>query len=162
METPSPMKSVKHWLAAAILLAAVACGTTRQAPRQQPVTAVRQVTLADSIWVFSQTHPDGFTISISTWEMPSEGISVAYSTTQDSHDREGLERVIDHARSHEGYVGGWLDSEDGCYYFDSVRIFPEDSLAQACQFGRENGQIAIYILSSGTEIRLKDYHLNLN
>ena len=119
-------------------------------------TTVTTVTLADSLWTFSQTHPDGFTLNISTWEMPTEGIAVAYSATQDRHDRDDLEFVVSHARSHGGHVGGWLDTETGRYYFDSVRVFPEDSIAQASQFGRENAQIAIYILSSGKEIRLED------
>lgn len=43
--------------------------------------------------------------------------------------------------------GGWLDTDNGSYYFDSVRIFPEDSLEYAIQFGRENGQIAVFVLS---------------
>lgn len=38
---------------------------------------------------------------------------------------------------------------------DSSRIFPEDSLAAAKKFGLENGQIAIFIISEGKEIRLK-------
>ena len=111
--------------------------------------------LADDIWTFSQTHPDGFTMRVSTWEEPAEGIAVAYSATQDMHDRSDLDYVICHAQSHGGYVGGWLDKKTGRYYFDSVRIFPEDSLEEAKQFGQENGQISIYILSKGKEIRLK-------
>ena len=82
------------------------------------------------------------------------GIAVAYETTQSSHDRTGLDRVITHARSHEGYVGGWYNSADSLYYFDSVRLFPEDSLSAAIDFGKANHQDAIYKLSSGEEIRL--------
>ena len=141
------------WL---FVLALVACGPTRQTTSPMWTTTVTTVTLADSLWTFSQTHPDGFTLNISTWEMPTEGIAVAYSDTQDRHDRADLEYVVSHARSHGSYIGGWLDTETGYYYFDSVRLFPEDSIAQASQFGRENAQIAIYILSSGKEIRLKD------
>jgi hypothetical protein len=141
------------WL---LLLALVACGPTRYATQPTWTTTVTTVTMADSLWTFSQTHPDGFTLNINTWEVPTEGIAVAYSDTQDRHDRADLEYVVSHARSHGGYVGGWLDTETGRYYFDSVRVFPEDSLSQASQFGRENAQIAIYILSSGKEIRLED------
>ena len=147
------LKQTCFWLS---LLSLVACGTTRQATQPMWTTTVTTVTLADSLWTFSQTHPDGFTLNISTWEMPTEGIAVAYSATQDRHDRDDLEFVVSHARSHGGHVGGWLDTETGRYYFDSVRVFPEDSIAQASQFGRENAQIAIYILSSGKEIRLED------
>ncbi|MBP5759743.1 MAG: hypothetical protein J6W45_10110 [Bacteroidales bacterium] len=150
---PKKLKQTCLWL---FLLALVACGTTRQAAQPMWTTTVTTVTLADSLWTFSKTHPDGFTLNISTWEMPTEGIAVAYSATQDRHDRDGLEFVVSHARTHGGYIGGWLDTETGRYYFDSVRVFPEDSLTQASQFGRENAQIAIYILSSDKEIRLED------
>ena len=150
------IKSIKRTSIWIVLLALVACGTTRQTAQPMWTTTVTTVTLADSLWTFSQTHPDGFTLDINTWEMPTEGIAVAYSATQDRHDRDDLEFVVSHARSHGGYVGGWLDTETGRYYFDSVRLFPEDSIVQASQFGRENAQIAIYILSSGKEIRLED------
>lgn len=150
------IKSIKRTSIWIVLLALVACGTTRQTAQPMWTTTVTTVTLADSLWTFSQTHPDGFTLDINTWEMPTEGIAVAYSATQDRHDRDDLEFVVSHARSHGGYVGGWLDTETGRYYFDSVRVFPEDSIAQASQFGRENAQIAIYILSTGEEIRLEN------
>ena len=139
-----------------IFLALVACGPTRHTTLPLSTPTATEVTLADSLWTFSQMHPDGFTLNINTWEIPTKGIVVAYAATQDRHDRTDLDFVINHAQSHEGYVGGWLDTETGRYYFDSVRIFPEDSIRQATQFGRENAQIAIYILSSGKEIRLND------
>ena len=56
---------------------------------------------------------------------------------------------------HNGFVGGWFDTADSLFYFDSSRIFPEDSLAAAKKFGIENGQIAIFIISEGREIRLR-------
>lgn len=50
--------------------------------------------------------------------------------------------------------GGWLDTSNSLYYFDSSRFFPEDSLDAAIRFGIENGQIAVFVLSQGSEIRL--------
>ena len=147
---------IKHSFFWLLLFVLAACGPTRHATRPTSTTTVTTVTLADSIWTFSQTHPDGFTLSISTWEEPSEGISVAYAATQDRHDRADLDYVVSHAQSHGGYVGGWLDTVTGRFYFDSVRIFPEDSLTQAIQFGIENEQIGIFILSKGKEIRLEN------
>ena len=85
---------------------------------------------------------------------PTEGISVSYIQTQDAHSREQLTEVVRHALSHEGYVGGWLCTDDSLYYFDSDRLFPEDSIEAAKRFGLENGQQAIYVLSTDTEIRL--------
>ena len=136
-------------LLALTFLVILSCGTVRHASRQ-----MADVSLADSIWTFSQTHPDGFTLHLATWTEPSAGLSVAYEATQKRHDKEGLDFVIGHAQSHEGYVGGWLDSADSLYYFDSVRIFPEDSLSAAIAFGKKNHQIAIFRLSTGEEIRL--------
>lgn len=131
----------------------LSCGTARHTTSSGQTA---YATLADSIWTFSQTHPDGFTLHLATWTEPSTGLSVAYEATQNRHDKEGLDFVIGHAQSHNGYVGGWLDSADSLYYFDSVRVFPEDSLSAAIVFGKENHQIAIYRLSTGEEIRLPD------
>lgn len=108
--------------------------------------------LADRVWAFSQAHPDGFTIDVRTMTEPTEGIAVSYAATQNSHSRDSLERVIDHALHHDGYAGGWYNPENGLYYFDSTRLFPEDRLEDALRFGRENGQHSVYILSTGTEV----------
>jgi len=110
--------------------------------------------IADQVWAFSLSHPDGYTLDIRTMTEPTEGIAVSYAETQDSHSREQLPKVVEHALSHDGYIGGWLSTSDSLYYFDSTRLFPEDSLDAAIQFGKDNGQYAIYILSSGTEIVL--------
>ena len=110
--------------------------------------------VADSVWVYSIQHPDGFTMNLATMTEPSEGVVVAYAATQGCHSRKQLGRVVRHAIRHDGYVGGWLDTSDSLYYFDSSRLFPEDSLAAAIRFGIENGQIAIFILSEGREVRL--------
>lgn len=148
---------IKHTFLWLMLLALVACGPGRHTTSPIWTTTVSTTTLADSVWVFSQTYPDGFTLSINTWEQPKEGITVAYSATQDRHDRADLDFVVSHARAHDGYIGGWLDTATGRFYYDSVRLFPEDALEEAVKFGRENGQIAIFILSSSTEIRLEEY-----
>ena len=110
--------------------------------------------VADSVWAYSVRYPDGFTMNLSTMTEPSEGVVVAYAATQGCHSRKQLGRVVRHAIRHDGYVGGWLDTSDSLYYFDSSRLFPEDSIAAAIRFGIENGQIAIFILSEGREVRL--------
>ena len=111
--------------------------------------------LANQVWHYSQSHPDGFTIDLGTMSVPTEGIVVAYEETQGCHSREKLNDVIRHAMSHDRVVGGWLDTSDSLYYYDSSRIFPEDSLEAAKKFGLENGQIAVFLLSKGKEIRLE-------
>ena len=111
-------------------------------------------TIADKVWAFSQAHPDGFTIDIRTMTEPTEGIAVSYAATKNSHSRDQLDKVVSHALQHEGYVGGWLNSEDGLYYFDSTKLFPENDLKGAVQFGKENGQYSVFILSTYTDIPL--------
>lgn len=108
--------------------------------------------VADKVWAFSQTHPEGFTLNIRTMTEPTEGIAVSYAETQDCHSRNQLEKVVRHALHHEGFVGGWLNTENGQYYFDSSRLFPENSLKDAILFGKENGQHSAYIISNHTDI----------
>lgn len=119
------------------------------------VTATHVENMANQVWTYSMTHPDGFTLDLRSLTEPTEGIAVAYAATQGCHSREALDYVVTHAMKHNGFVGGWLDTSDSLYYFDSTRIFPEDSLAAAKKFGIENGQIAIFIISEGKEIRLR-------
>ena len=92
-------------------------------------------TQSDKIWTYSQSHPDGFTLDVRTMTEPTEGIAVSYYATQGCHSRKNLNRVVRHAIRHDGYVGGWLDTADSLYYFDSTRLFPEDSLEDAIKFG---------------------------
>lgn len=108
--------------------------------------------IVDSVWVFSQTHPDGFTLNILTMTEPTEGIVVSFAATQGSHSREQLDAVVEHALEHDGYIGGWLNTVDSLYYFDSNRLFPEDSLEAALRFAKENEQQAVFILSTMTDI----------
>ena len=108
--------------------------------------------IAGKVWAFSQTHPDGFTIDVRTMTEPKEGIAVSYADTQNSHSRNQLDKVVAHALQHDGYVGGWLNSQDGLYYFDSTRLFPENNLKGALQFGKDNGQQSVFILSTFTDI----------
>jgi hypothetical protein len=119
------------------------------------VTTARVEAAANQVWAYSLSHPDGFTIDLRTMTEPTEGIAVAYAATQGCHSRDRLDYVITHAMRHYGYVGGWLDITDSLYYFDSSRIFPEDSIDAAKRFGLENGQMAIFIISEGREIRIK-------
>lgn len=147
-------KTIKIWgiLLLLILYNATvlsACSHNDNTTEQREVTSI-----SDKVWDFSQTHPDGFTLDIRSMSEPTEGIAVSYLETQNSHSRYQLDKVIRHALSHDGYVGGWLNTENGLYYFDSAKLFPETSLKDAIQFGKENGQYSLFILSSSTDIPL--------
>ena len=105
--------------------------------------------LIEAIQAIAEQNPLGFTVDLTTLKKVTKGISVAYIETQDSFGQDGLKRVLQHALGHEKKIGGWLNEEDGNFYFDSIRIFTD--LEKAKRFGRENKQIAIFDL---THLRL--------
>jgi len=150
------MKYDKGIRLASLLLLALCCQVAfSSCSKQETVVQRSDVTsIADKVWAFSQTHPEGFTLNIRTMTEPTEGIAVSYAATQNSHSRHQLDNVVNHSLSHDGYVGGWYSSDEGLYYFDSSRLFVEDSLSAAIQFGKENSQQAIFIISNNTEILL--------
>lgn len=110
------------------------------------------VNFIDAIQKIAEQNPEGFTVDLTTLKRITKGISVAYIETQDSFGIEGLERVINHALAHDRKVGGWMNEDDGQYYYDSVRIFTD--LEEAKRFGRENKQIAIFDLTNLRLIKL--------
>ena len=141
---------IKSWLFIALLIiysttCLVSCTSSNESTEQDQISA-----LVEKIWTLSKNRPDGFTLDLRTMTEPTEGISVAYAETMNSCSRKQLEDVVRHAIHHDNYVGGWLDTRDSLYYFDSVRLFPESSLKEAIQFGKENEQHSAFILSSNT------------
>ena len=124
-----------------------ACSNYGTPTEQDSITPI-----SDKVWTFSQSHPDGFTLDIRTMTEPAEGIAVSYAETQNSHSRDQLDKVVSHVLCHDGYVGGWLNTGNGLYYFDSTKLFPETSLKEAIQFGKENGQYSVFILSANSDI----------
>ena len=143
---------IKSWLSTIVLpmfsfLVLAACSKSDSSSEQGSIASI-----TDKVWAFSQTHPDGFTLDIRTMTEPTEGIAVSYAETQNSHSRNQLGKVVSHALSHDGHVGGWLNTENGLYYFDSTKLFPETTLGDAIQFGKENGQHSVFILSTYTDI----------
>ena len=120
--------------------------------------SAQQVRLTDkelynAIWAMGQMYPEGFTIDLNTLRQPDKGIMVSYKATQNSFDKKSIPAVVKHAREHNGLVGGWYNPENGKYYFDSTRMFPEDSLAAALAFARENGQHTVYDAGKGINVK---------
>ena len=146
MTCPKP-KTMLPLILAALLAPGFLCSC--ETPGRFAVTPTK---IADKVWAFSQSHPDGFTLDVFTMTEPKEGIAVSYAATQDSHSREQVDKVLEHALRHDGYVGGWPNAADGLYYFDSTRLFPEDALDDSVRFGKENGQHAVFVLSTSTGI----------
>ena len=134
------------------VLLTIAAALTLTAPAFSQQT-VSDRDLATALWVIGQTMPEGFTLDLDTMSYPKEGLMVSYKATQDHFDRKSLPAVIKHAHAHENIIGGWRDPGTGRYYFDSTRSFPEDSLAAALAFARENGQHAVYVASTGIDVK---------
>ena len=154
-----PSSSIVHRLSFIFLIVLIflcSCGTASLSTHKEVSVEQNNISaIADKVWAFSQNHPQGFTLNIRTMTEPKEGIAVGYAATQNCHSRDQLHKVINHALQHDGYVGGWYNSEDSLYYFDSSKLFPEANLNDAIQFGKENNQHAVFILSSSTEIPIK-------
>ena len=147
------LEKLKTWFLIAVLTICGMASFASCSSNEDNATEQSSITdIADKVWTFSQAHPDGFTLDIRTMTEPTEGIAVSYAATQNSHSRDQLDKVVSHALQHEGCVGGWLNREDGLYYFDSTKLFPENELQGAIQFGKENGQYSIFILSTYTDI----------
>jgi hypothetical protein len=108
--------------------------------------------LLDRVWEYSKNNPEGFTLNLENFKPLKFGYSVGYLETQNCFGREGLQKALDHALSHDKIIGGWLNSENQFYYYDSIRVFK--SLDDAIKFGEENKQIAIFSLHEGREIEL--------
>lgn len=102
----------------------------------------------------AEANKDGFTVELESLKHVTQGIVVAYLETQNSFDSEGLKKCLEHAEKHDKHIGGWLNEDNGKYYFDSVKIFPVQQLKEAIEFGKANKQISIFDLTNLREIRL--------
>ncbi len=108
--------------------------------------------IVESVWQYSLDNSDGFTIEIPTLTTPTSGLAVGYYIGQENVGKESLSSVVKHALENDKYVGGWLDTEDGEYYFDSIRIFEDGADDYAQQFAIENQQRAYYDLTNEVTI----------
>lgn len=108
--------------------------------------------LFEAIKRIAQENPEGFTVELPSLKWVSKGYVSAYKETQDSFGDEGLRKVLIHAESHDKVVGGWLNEENGLYYFDSDKVFKDRD--EAIKFGKENEQIAIFDLNNLEVIKL--------
>jgi len=93
----------------------------------------------------AKCNPEGFTVEIVNFTPVVKGYVVAYLETQDSFNDEGLKRVIKHAKKHDKTVGGWLNEENGRFYYDSCKVFENE--AEAIEFGKQNKQLAVFNLN---------------
>jgi fructokinase len=108
--------------------------------------------LLEAIKKVAEQNPDGFTVRVPELTALKTGYIVAYLETQNSFGDEGLKKVLKHALEHDRIVGGWKNSENEQFYYDSSNVFSNPE--EAIRFGIENKQIAIFDLILQREIRL--------
>ena len=108
--------------------------------------------LVNAILTIAKRNPDGFTVEVPSLQSVTSGFISACEETQNCFGRSGLEKVVNHALEHGRVVGGWRNTEDGKYYFDSSTVFTDRDAA--VEFGRKNKQIAIFDMDNLIEIRL--------
>ena len=101
----------------------------------------------------ANSNPDGFTLDLETFTLATSGVAVALEATQNSHGTDGLARVIDYCIDNNiRYIGGWLDSTSGKFYYDATVVLSDR--AKAIELGRLNHHLAIFDMDECQEIRL--------
>ena len=147
------LRSFVFAVLAALLIVSCGSSSSRTVARSSETSgAYTPEVIQTAIQTMGKTHPEGFTLDVRTLQEPAEGIAVAYAATRGARTRREIYGVAAHAISHDGYVGGWADTETGVYYYDSVKLFPEDHLPEALEFAKENGQKTIFIISQAKEV----------
>ena len=110
--------------------------------------------LLATLTAIAANNKEGYTVDAATLQPITKGYAVAVAATQNSFGPEGLARVIEYAKTHKevNAFGGWFNTDNGRYYYDATIVV--SSLADALELGRSAGQIAIFDLENGQEIRL--------
>lgn len=108
--------------------------------------------MKEQIKRIAEQNPYGFTVDLRTMQTVYYGFVVAYAATQNSFGDAGLEKALSHAMQHDCILGGWLNTENQQYYYDSCKVFAEQ--AKAHQFAIDNEQMAYFSLHELKEITL--------
>ena len=92
-----------------------------------------------TIAIVAVTNPMGFTYNLNEDKMQATGYAVALSATQNSCGADGFLKVVEYARKDNiECIGGWLENETDCFYFDATVIVNDKE--QAIALGKANGQ----------------------
>lgn len=147
---------VGRWLLVLLLFVVVGCSTTacQQETTTTPPSSQQQVlSVVEHVWIYAQSHPAGFTLNLETMQPVEKGLVVAYRDTQRSFGKEGLAKAVAYSLKQGKIIGGWLNEEDGYYYFDSVCLFKLSDYSKAIDFAKKNKQMAIYDLTHKRTIK---------
>jgi hypothetical protein len=114
--------------------------------------------LKNELLKIAEANKEGFTVKITitpngyNLTKIDKGFVVAYNDTQNSFDENGLLKCIAHAIGNDKVIGGWFNSDNGKYYFDSCQIVNSEYMAN--KIAKEQKQIAFYDLSTSREIKV--------
>lgn len=121
-------------------------------------TRLKLSTLFAEVKPIAGANPFGFTVDKNLQPI-TKGFSVASALTQDSFGDEGLARVlaIVFKQPFENFAGagGWLNTDNGEYYYDAVKVFKNEQVAKA--YAQTEKQLAIFDLSAKEELKLMKY-----
>lgn len=92
----------------------------------------------------SNDRPEGFTVRLKLQPVTS-GYVISIPETQDSFGDQGLKEVLQTVLQRGYCIGGWLNEENGKFYWDASVIVEE--LEEAKRLGRKFGQLAIFDLN---------------
>jgi len=107
--------------------------------------------MIEALKEIAKQNPQGFTVDLNLNPVTS-GYVIAVPETQNCFGDQGLEKVLEIARDNGYCIGGWLNRENGRFYWDASLIVRD--LEEAKEIGRKFNQIAIFDLDEQREIWL--------
>lgn len=110
--------------------------------------------LFEALQTIAINNPAGYSVDAKTLQPIKEGFAVSVAETQNSFGSAGLAKVIVYVSKHPeiNAFGGWKNEKNGMFYFDATIICKDRETA--IKLAKENKQLAIYDLNTGTEINL--------
>ena len=110
--------------------------------------------LFEALQTIAVNNPAGYSVDVNTLQPIKEGFAVSVAETQNSFGSSGLAKVIVYVSRHPeiNAFGGWYNKENNQFYFDATIICKDRETA--VKIAKENKQLAIYDLNTGTEIDL--------
>lgn len=113
--------------------------------------------IADSIWNYGHSHPEGYVVRTTTMQVPTSGIAVAYLAScgiRSDQQHSQLAHVVAHSVCWGDFMGGWYDQKEDTYYFYSCAVLY--SMEEAMQFAKDNSQKYGLDLATGKNVWLGD------
>ena len=119
------LERFKFWLLITVLTIYGTAGFASCSSNEGNATEQSNITnIADKVWAYCQTHPDGFTINISTMTKPAEGIAVGYIPVEGK-----VAKIIERGTILFGTTGDYrplsFREADGTYWGFGIEVAKE-------------------------------------